>query len=167
MQHPIRKVLANSQLFQIWLSLFRSIPPKHPSNFISLHLKGLNTPLWWNGRHSGLKIQRARRSTQSEKCLQTANFFNLIFLCVGTSLQHIPPTSYPSIGGIEYAAMVELVDTRDLKSRSGFQSTGSSPVSGTILLILRAVYCSENYFLGKIERIALAEDSLLFSSKWV
>ena len=54
-----------------------------------------------------------------------------------------------------------------LKSRSGFQSTGSSPVSGTILLILRAVYCSENYFLGKIERIALAEDSLLFSSKWV
>ena len=80
-----------------------------------------------------------------------------------TSLQlHIP-----SFEGIEYAAMVELVDTRDLKSRSGFQSTGSSPVSGTILLILRAVYCSENYFLGKIERIALAEDSLLFSSKWV
>ena len=43
-------------------------------------------------------------------------FFNLIFLCVGTSLQHIPPTSYPSIGGIEYAAMVEQVDTADLKS---------------------------------------------------
>ena len=119
------------------------------------------------GRHPRLKIPWAGCSTQSELCLQTANFFNLIFLCVGTSLQHIPPTSYPSIGGIEYAAMVELVDTRDLKSRSGFQSTGSSPVSGTILLILRAVYCSENYFLGKIERIALAEDSLLFSSKWV
>ena len=42
----------------------------------------------------------------------------------------------------------------------------SSPVSCTILLILRAIYCSENYFLGKIERIALAEDSLLFSPKW-
>ena len=125
------------------------------------------TPAWRNGRHKGLKIPWAGCSTQSELCLQTTNFFDLIFLCVGTSLQHIPPTSYPSIGGIEYAAMVELVDTRDLKSRSGFQSTGSSPVSGTILLILRAVYCSENYFLGKIERIALAEDSLLFSSKWV
>ena len=119
------------------------------------------------GRHRGLKIRWAESSTQSEKCLQTANFLKFDYLCFGASLQNIPPTSYPSIGGIEYAAMVELVDTRDLKSRSGFQSTGSSPVSGTILLILRAVYCSENYFLGKIERIALAEDSLLFSSKWV
>ena len=119
------------------------------------------------GRHKGLKIPCAGYNTRSGMCLKTANFLNLIILLFGTSLQHIPPTSYPSIGGIEYAAMVELVDTRDLKSRSGFQSTGSSPVSGTILLILRAVYCSENYFLGKIERIALAEDSLLFSSKWV
>ena len=68
------------------------------------------------GRHKGLKIRWAESSTQSELCLQTAIYFNLIFLCVGTSLQHIPPTSYPSIGGIEYAAMGEQVDTADLKS---------------------------------------------------
>ena len=97
MQHPIRIVLANSQLFDFFFSLFWSIPPKHPSNFISLHLKGLNTPLWWNGRHSGLKILWADRSTQSELCLQTANFLTFSFLCFGASLQNIPPTSYPFI----------------------------------------------------------------------
>lgn len=30
-----------------------------------------------------------------------------------------------------------------LKSRSGFQSTGSSPVSGTIFLISEQFFCSE------------------------
>ena len=68
------------------------------------------------GRHRGLKIPWADRSTQSELCLQTANFLTFSYLCFGASLQNIPPTSYPSIGGIEYAAMVEQVDTADLKS---------------------------------------------------
>lgn len=64
------------------------------------------------GRHPRLKIPRAECSTQSELCLHTANFLTFTFLCVGTSLQlHIP-----SFEGIEYAAMVEQVDTADLKS---------------------------------------------------
>lgn len=55
------------------------------------------------GRHSRLKIPRAGCSTQSEKCLQTANFFKFDYLCFGASLQlHIP-----SFEGIEYAAMME------------------------------------------------------------
>ena len=81
MQHPIRIVLANSQLFQIWLSLFRSIPPTHPSNFISLHLKGLNTPLWWNGRHSGLKIHLKRFSTGSSPVSGTIFLISEQFFC--------------------------------------------------------------------------------------
>ena len=81
MQHPIRKVLANNQLFDFFFSLFWSIPPKHPSNFISLHLKGLNTPLWWNGRHSGLKIHLKRFSTGSSPVSGTIFLISEQFFC--------------------------------------------------------------------------------------
>ena len=49
----------------------------------------------------------------------SADFLNLSFCCFRTSLQNIPPNSHPSIGGIEYAAMMEWVDIADLKSAWG------------------------------------------------
>ena len=59
-----------------------------------------------------LKILRAECSTKTELCLQTAGLLKFDYLRFGASLQlHIP-----SFEEIEYAAMVELVDTRDLKS---------------------------------------------------
>ena len=54
---------------------------EHPSNFISLHLKGLNTPLWWNGRHSGLKIHLKRFSTGSSPVSGTIFLISEQFFC--------------------------------------------------------------------------------------